>query len=241
MPDLPPRRAARTSGSRPIIGRLTPAIRALLIAEAAIYAVYLLVRPLRPMMEAHLAVGPRLFAGEYWQLVTGIFLHLDPQSLLWNAVGIWWACADVERARGTPRMVGLFLVGGVLTNLTFALVARHTFGEGAIFGGASFAVLAMIAAWGRIYDRTPVSPFGVFSVQSRYLAMALIGWSVISALAGPVISWPSLAATAVATLVGYFGATPRGFDGLWDALKLRRLRRRYRVIDGGRPAKKYVN
>ena len=60
MPDLPPRRAARSSGSRHIIGRLSPTIRALLIAEVAIYAVYLLVRPLRPAMEAHLAVGPRL-------------------------------------------------------------------------------------------------------------------------------------------------------------------------------------
>ena len=110
MPDLPPRRAARTSGSRPIIGRLSPAIRALLIAEAAIYAVYLLVRPLRPVMEAHLAVGPRLFAGEYWQLVTAIFLHLDPQSLLYSVVGIWWAGADVERAQGTRRMIALFLV-----------------------------------------------------------------------------------------------------------------------------------
>jgi len=229
------------SGSRPIIGRLSPAIRALLIAEVAIYAVYLLVRPLRPMMELHLAVGPRLFVGEYWQLLTGIFLHLDPSSLLWNAVGIWWACADVERAAGTRRMVGLFLVGGVLTNLGFAWVARHTFGEGAIFGGASFAVLAMIVAWGRIYDRTPISPFGVFSVQARYLAMALVGWNVISALAGPAVSWPSLAATAVAILVGLFGATPRGFDALWDAIKVRRLRRRYRVIEGGRPPKKYVN
>ncbi len=241
MPDLPPRRAARTSGSRPIIGRLTPAIRALLIAEAAIYAIYLLVRPLRPLMEAHLAVGPRLFAGEYWQLATAIFLHLDPQSLLWNAVGIWWAGADVERAQGTRRMVTLFLVAGVLTNLTFALVARHTFGEGAIFGGASFAVLALIAAFGRIYDRTSMAIFGAFSVQARHIAMALVGWSIVSALAGPAVSWASLAATVVATLVGYFGASPRGFDGLLDALRLRRLRRRYRVIDGGRPPKKFVN
>jgi membrane associated rhomboid family serine protease len=241
MPDLPPRRAARTSGSRPIIGRLSPTIRALLIAEVAIYAVYLLVRPLRPAMEAHLAVGPRLFVGEYWQLATAIFLHLDPQSLFWNAIGIWWAGADVERAQGPRRLLTLFLVGGVLTNLTYAMVERHTFGEGAIFGGASFAVLALIAAFGRIYDRTPMSIFGAFSLQARHIAMALVAWSVVASLAGPVVNWASLAATAVAVLVGVFGATPRGFDGLWDALKLRRLRRRYRVIEGGRAPKKYVN
>jgi membrane associated rhomboid family serine protease len=223
------------------MARLSPAVRALLIAEAAIYAIYLLVRPLRPMMEAHLAVGPRLFAGEYWQLVTAIFLHLDPQSLFWNVVGIWWAGADVERGRGTRRMVGLFLVGGILTNLTYAVIQRRAFGEGAIFGGASFAVLTLIAAWGRIYDRTPISPFGAFNIQARYLAMGLIAWSVVASLAGPVLNWASLAATAVAVVVGVLGATPRSFDGLWDALKLRRLRRRYRVIEGGRTPKKYVN
>src|SRR5579862_8383006 len=103
MPDLP-RRSVRPSGSRPIIGRLTPAIKALLIAEAVIYAVFLLVRPLRPAMALHLALSPRLFAGEYWQLVTAVFLHLDPRSLLYSALGIWWAGSDVERAQGTRRM-----------------------------------------------------------------------------------------------------------------------------------------
>ncbi|HVV51867.1 MAG TPA: rhomboid family intramembrane serine protease [Polyangia bacterium] len=243
MPDLPPRRAARTSGARPIIGRLSPAIKALLIAQAVIYAIFLLVRPLRPLMEAHLAVGPGLFAGEYWQLATGIFLHLDPTTFLWNVVGLWWAGADVERAQGTRRMVALFLVGGVLTNLAYAAVDRYVFGTGSIFGGSSFAVLTLIVAFGRIYGRTPMSIFGAFSVQARYISIALVGWYVVMALAGPVVSWPSLAATATATVVGYFLGVPGGLEALWDALKLRRLRRRYRVIDGGagRPPKKYVN
>jgi membrane associated rhomboid family serine protease len=223
------------------MARLSPAVRALLIAEAAIYAVYLLVRPLRPLMELHLAVGPRLFAGEYWQLVTALFLHLDPQSLFWNLIGIWWAAADVERAQGTRRMMALFLVGGILTNLAYAVVERHTFGEGAIFGGASFAVLTLIVAYGRIYGRTPISFLGAVSLQARYLSIALVGWTVVSALAGPVVNWASLAAAAVAVLVGYFLGVPGALDSMWDSLKVRRLRRRYRVIEGGRPPKKYVN
>jgi membrane associated rhomboid family serine protease len=223
--------------------RLTPAIKALLIAQAVVYGIFLFVRPLRPAMEAHLAVGPRLFAGEYWQLVTGIFLHLDPASLLWNAVGLWWAGADVERAQGTRRLVALFIVGGVLTNLAQALVARYAFGEGAVFGGASFAVLTLIVAFGRIYDRAPMSIFGALTVQARYITIALVGWYVVAALAGPAVNWASLAGTAAAIAVGYIGAAPGSLDGLWDALKLRRLRRRYRVIDGGagRPPKKFVN
>ena len=243
MPDLPPRRAARTSGARPLIGRRTPAIKTLLIALCATYAVYLLVRPLRPAMETHLAVSPRLFAGEYWQLATAIFLHLDPQSFLYSIVGLWWAATDVERAQGTRRMIGLFLIAGVLSNLAYALVLRYELGEGGTFGGASFAVMALFVAFGRIYDRTVTSIFGAFSVQARYIAMAFVGWSVVLALAGPAVNWPSLAAIAVATAVGYFGAAPGGFDRIRDALKLRRLRRRYRVIEGGagRPPKNYMN
>ncbi len=243
MPDLPPRRAPRTSGSRPLIGRRTPAIKTLMIALAATYAVYLLVRPLRPAMEMHLAVSPRLFAGEYWQLATAIFLHLDPQSFLYSIIGLWWAATDVERAQGTRRMLVLFFVAGVLSNLAYALVFRYEFGEGGTFGGASFAVLALFVAFGRIYNRTVVSVFGAFSTQGRYIAMAFVGWSVVLALAGPAVNWSSLAAIATATVIGYLGAAPGGFEGLWDALKVRRLRRRYRVIEGGagRPPKNYMN
>ncbi len=243
MPDLPSRRAARTSGSRPILSRLSPAIRALLTAQVALYAVFLLIRPLRPAMALHLAVSPRLFAGEYWQLVTGTFLHLDPRSLLYSVLGIWWAASDVERAQGTRRMVALFLIAGILTNLALAVVSRHMYGEVMLFGGASFAVIALFVAYGRIYDRTPANLFGVFSVQARYIAIAFVGWDVVAALAGPTIDWPSLAAIAAATVIGYFGAAPGGLDGLWDALKIRRLRRRYRVIEGGagRPPKNYMN
>ena len=243
MPDLPPRRAARTSGTPPIIGRRTRAIKTLLIALAATYAVYLLVRPLRPAMEAHLAVSPRLFSGEYWQLATAIFLHLDPQSFLYSMLGIWWAAADVERAQGTRRMIILFFVAGVLCNLAYAMVFRLEYGEGGVFGGASFAVMALFVAFGRIYDRTMTSIFGAFSVQARDIAIAFVGWSVVLALAGPAVNWSSLAAIATATVIGYFGSSPGGIEGLWDALKVRRLRRRYRVIEGGagRPPKNYMN
>jgi membrane associated rhomboid family serine protease len=225
-------------------GRLTPTIRALLIAEAAIYAVYLFVRPLRPAMIGHLALGPGFFAGEIWQPLTALFVHLDPSPLIFSLLGIWWAGEAVERARGTRRMVGLFLVGGVLANLAFAEVGRHLlYGAGAILGGASFAVLTLFVAFGKIYGRTPMQLLGGFQIQARYLAIAFVAWNVVAALAGPAVDWASLAATAVAAAVGYFGAASGGLEALWEALKIRRLRRRYRVIEGGagRPPKNYMN
>jgi len=239
MPDLPPRRAARTSGSRSIIGRLSSAIKALLVAETAMFLFFLIAIPLRPVMAAHLVLGPRLFAGEYWQLVTSLFLHIDPNRFLFSVLGIWWAGSDVERAHGTRRMLVLFFLSGILANLVFATVSRALLGDVISFGGASLAVLALFVAFGRIYGRTMVNLFGVFAVQARYIAIAFVAWDVVFALAA--VNWPELAGIAVATLVGYLLAVPGALDSLWDRLKVRRLRRRYRVIDGGRPPKKYVN
>jgi hypothetical protein len=55
--------------------------------------------------------------------------------------------------------------------------------------------------------------------------------------------WAALAATAVTTVAGYLLAAPGGFAQAWAGLKARRLRRRYRVLEGGarRPPKKYLN
>jgi len=84
---------------------------------------------------------------------------------------------------------------------------------------------------------------GGLTLQARTIAMIYVAWSVVVCLSGSETAVPELAATAVATAVGYFGAAPGGLDGIRDALKLRRLRRRYRVIDGGagRPPKNFVN
>jgi membrane associated rhomboid family serine protease len=241
MPDLP-RRVSRPSGSRPTIGRLTPTIRALLIAETVIYLPYL-VHFQRPFVDMHLAIGTNLFRGELWQPLSSLFVHLRPEPLITTLFGIWWAGGDVERARGTTRMLGLFVVGGIVSNLALAAVEHRLAGEfyvGPYFGGAMYAVLTLFAAYGRIYGRTLVNFWGVLQVQARHLAMAFIGWEVVMALAGAV-EWGSLAAIAVAALIGYFGANPSGLEGIMDALKLRRLRRRYRVLEGGRTPKNYMN
>jgi len=247
MPDLPPRRAARTSGSRSIIGRLSPAIKALLAVETVLFAFFLVAIPLRPVMAAHVALGPRFFAGEYWQLLTSLFLHLDPYRVLYpdpnrflfSVIGIWWAGSDVEKAQGTRRMLVLFFAAGILANLTFAVVSRALLGDVIPFGGATLAVLALFTAYGRIYGRMQVNLFGVFAVQARYIAIAFVAWDVVFALAA--VNWPELAGVGMAALIGYLLAVPGALESLWDGLKVRRLRRRYRVIDGGRPPKKYVN
>jgi membrane associated rhomboid family serine protease len=243
MPDLPPRRRpARPTWSQPIAERLTPTIKAFVIVDALIYALYVFVREIRPAMMAHLALGPGLFSGELWQLVTSLFVHFDLLGFVFNIIGLWFVGAFIERTQGTRRFVSLFFASGVLANLTLAFITHlRPYRAGDIFDGCSFAVLAMFVAFGRIYGRAPAQVLGGLYLQARQLALIFVVWGVLASLLRA--DWAQLAATLVAAAVGYLGAAPGGFSEAWAALKVRRSRRRYRVIEGGapRPSKKYWN
>ena len=244
MPDLPPRRRppVRPSWSQPIAERLTPAIKGFVIADAVVYALYVFVREARPAMMAHLALGPGLFSGELWQPASSLFVHFDLLGFVFNIIGLWFVGAFIERTQGTRRFVTLFLAAGVLANLTLAGVTHlRPYRAGDIFDGCSFAVLALFVAFGRIYGRAPAQVLGGLYLQARQLALIFVAWGVLASLLRA--DWAQLAATLVASGVGYLGAAPGGLSEAWAALKVRRLRRRYRVIDGGagRSSKKYWN
>jgi membrane associated rhomboid family serine protease len=244
MPDLPPRRRppVRPSWSQPIAERLTPAIKAFVIADAVIYALYVFVREARPPMMAHLALGPGLFSGELWQPMTSLFVHFDLLGFVFNLIGLWFVGAFIERTQGTRRFVTLFLTAGVVANLVLAGVNHlRPYRAGEISDGCSFAVLALFVAFGRIYGRAPAQVLGGLFLQARHLALIFVAWGVLASLLRA--DWGQLAATLTAAGVGYLGAAPGGLSEAWSALKVRRLRRRYRVIDGGapRPSKKYWN
>ncbi|HXU62928.1 MAG TPA: rhomboid family intramembrane serine protease [Polyangia bacterium] len=245
MPDLPRRRPSRPSWSEPITERLTPAIKAFVIANAILYAFYVFVREVRAPMTDHLALGPGLWRGEVWQLVTSLFVHFDLLGFVFDLIGLWFVGAFIERTQGTRRFVSLFLGAGVAANIALAGIAHlRTYQSGVVFDGCAFAVLALFCAFGRIYGRAPTQVFGALSMQARHLAWIFVGWGVVAALLRA--DWAQLVATLVAAAVGYLFAAPGGFREAWGTFRIRRLKRRYRVLDGGagpprRPPKNYVN
>jgi membrane associated rhomboid family serine protease len=243
MPDLPQRRRkGRPSWTDPIADRLTPTIKVLVVSNALIYFFYVFVRPVRPLVEAHLVLGPGLFAGELWQPLTSLFVHLSPLGFVFNLIGLWFVGATIERTQGARRFVTLFLVAGVLANLTMAAVWQlRAFRPPYYDDGCSYAVLALFVAFGRIYGSASTQVFGGLFLRARTLAIIFVVWAALASLARA--DWAGLAGVAVTALVGYLGAAPGGFREAWAGFKARRLRRRYRVIDGGggRPKKKYMN
>ena len=226
---------------RPITERLSPTIRNLVVVEAALYGLYIMANALRTPMSMHLALGPLVGAGEYWQPATSLFVHLDFVSFLFDLIGLWFVGATIERALGRRRFLLIFFGAGLAANVVVALLGVAVNWTG-IYAGCGDSVLALFVALGVLYGRTPVRVFGTLVLQARILTLILVGMSVLSALFQ--LAWPSLAGTLVAIGLGYFLSGGKSGPIVEFLARWRRPRRvGFEVLDGGRgkERKKFVN
>jgi rhomboid protease GluP len=90
------------------------------------------------------AMIPLLIAqGEWWRLVTAMFLHIGLLHLAFNSLALYVFGGLIESALGSARMLALYLVTGFA-----ASVASFTFGSpGIAAAGASGAIFGMLGAW----------------------------------------------------------------------------------------------
>jgi membrane associated rhomboid family serine protease len=215
---------------RPITERLSPAVKVLVIIQAFLFSLYALPPgdPLGPFFQRHLALGPGFWHGELWQPVTALFIHLDGLGFVFDLIGLWFVGAFIERNIGTRRFLQLFLVSGILAYVAMAGVSY--FRSVGLGDGCSYAVLAVFVAFGKMYNRTPAQILGGLTLQARLLALVLFAWALVAELVR--MNWGGVAAVLVASAVGFIV----GGGGISDLIALarsRRVRRRYRVLDGG--------
>jgi membrane associated rhomboid family serine protease len=226
---------------RPITERLSPTIRNLVIVEAALFGLYIMASPLRAPMTEHLALGPLVAAGEYWQPATALFVHLDLWSFIFDLIGLWFVGATIERTLGRRRFLLILFGAGLAANVVMALLVATLQWPG-IYAGCGDCVLALFVALGVIYGRAEVRVFGSLVLQARILTAILVGMSIVSAVFQR--AWPSLAGTLVAIGLGYFLAGGKSGPILDFLTRWTRPRRSgFEVLEGGRGkrGKKYVN
>jgi membrane associated rhomboid family serine protease len=238
----PRRRSGAPSWAEPIMERLTPTIKALVLANVFVYVFYVFVRPARAFLVTHFGLGPGLFAGEIWQPVTALFLHTSLLFIL-NLIGLWFVGAALEKMRGTRAFLVLFFAAGILSNLAIAFVSHLRPNEADLIRseGCSYAVLALFVAFGRLLGRQQTRVLWNLFMPAQTLAWIFVGLAFLISLAQG--DWGGVAGVVVASGAGYLGGGPGGLRELWLTMKARRLRRRFGVFEGGRerPSKKYMN
>ncbi|OLP65588.1 Rhomboid protease GluP [Bacillus pumilus] len=78
--------------------------------------------------------------GEWWRLITPMFLHIGFTHLLFNTFALWSVGAAVERVYGSGRFLFIYLISGI-----FGTITSFVFNT-AIAAGASGAIFGCLGA-----------------------------------------------------------------------------------------------
>jgi membrane associated rhomboid family serine protease len=193
----------------------------------------------------HLALIPRRALGpEPWQLFTHAFVHPSFGPLLSTVIAVWFFGTPVEQRGGRAYLYKVLIGGTLVGGLAAALVGRILPASALpvpIMVGGIGASIAAIAAFGAVYGQTPILLFGVQQMRASTTAYIFLGISAVMYLWDQ--NWLGFSAAAAGAAWGTWGADFRitRIRIAWDKLRLWRLRRRYKVISGGRDSKRWMN
>lgn len=82
---------------------------------------------------------PRTLGGEWWRLLTCMFVHIGILHLGVNAYALWGLGGLIERLTGRAAMLSIYLVSGLAGSLTSAAFQSFTVSAGA--SGAIFGLM----------------------------------------------------------------------------------------------------
>jgi membrane associated rhomboid family serine protease len=236
----PPSQVANLIGPGP----WTPAVRAIILANVAVFVVTL---AMPALIIGWFGLVPQdvIERGRVWELVTYLFVHspTDLMHILFNMLAVWMFGTDLERRWGSRGFTKYYFITGVGAGVSMVLVSLipwapvHSVYQAVTFG-ASGAVYGLLLAYGLIFPNRQILFMLFFPIPARvfvFIMGAIAFISAITASGGPVANLAHLGGL----LVGWVYL--KGPSNLRLELKYRltkwrmeRLRRKFNIHRGGR-------
>ncbi|MEN3954291.1 rhomboid family intramembrane serine protease [Ligilactobacillus salivarius] len=97
--------------------------------------------------------SPYIINGQYWRLITPMFIHIGLQHLLINMITLYFLGTLLENIFGKIRFLIIYLVSGICGN-----IASFAFNFSSISAGASTALFGMFGSFlmlGESFRRNP--------------------------------------------------------------------------------------
>ncbi len=89
--------------------------------------------------------GPAILDGEYWRLLTSMFLHIGLMHLAFNTYALYALGPEAERFFGRGRFAAIYLLTGVLSSATSFAISSN------LAAGASGAIFGLVGALAAFY------------------------------------------------------------------------------------------
>ena len=168
-------------------GPLTPAVKAIMIANAAAFVVTFFLPELKLTFGLRPADLFEKFA--VWQLVTYMFLHGGISHILFNMLTLWMVGVDLEHKFRTPFFTKFYFACGIGAGLTQVLLGVLPFTATSHFYyvstiGASGAIFGLLLAFALYFPTRQFLMFFIFPVQARYFVMILGAIQLLLAAGG---------------------------------------------------------
>jgi rhomboid family protein len=224
-------------------GPLTPAIKALVAANVAMFLLALVV----PAVTLRLGLRPADVVGSLalWQPVTYMFLHAGIFHILFNMLALWMFGVELERMWGSRFFLKFYFVAGVGAALTTLLLSFTPFAFAnqlyySLTIGASGAVYGILLAYARYFPHRPILLYFVFPIPAKYFVIIIGAISLLSSMGGPGggIAHTTHLGGLVAAYLYLKGGTRTHLlaEIKYRYLKWRinRMRRKFDVYSGGR-------
>src|ERR1044072_2100048 len=163
-------------------GTVTPAVKFLLIANTAVFALQTILGAATDyQLTVYFGLVPPLVLHEFyiWQLFTYQFLHGGLLHILFNMLAVWMFGCDLERRWGSSFFLKYYFVsvlgGGILNALLVP-------GQSVPSIGASAGVFGILLAYGLIYPNRIVYFYFLFPIKMKYFVMIIDAISLYSTL-----------------------------------------------------------
>lgn len=119
--------------------RLYPAVSAIVACQIIFFFLSSLPVPLsNNIFKMFIGFNAAVWKGEYWRLVTSLFLHLHLGHLIVNAISLLLFGPGLEKLLGRWRFLVAYIGSGMLANVATLFLAppvyTHLGASGAIFG-----------------------------------------------------------------------------------------------------------
>jgi membrane associated rhomboid family serine protease len=222
-------------------GPVTPAVKALLIANTLMFVVTFMV----PDIQTRLGLRPADVLGGFaiWQCVTYLFLHGSFFHILFNMLTLWMFGVELERMWGTRYFTRYYFITGIGAGLTQIILGILPFEFADQFYypatiGASGAIYGLLLAYAMYFPSRPIYMYFVFPVPAKYFVMILGAIALLSASSGGggVAHTAHLGGIASGYLYLKSGRIHPISELKYRFLKWRinRMRRKFDVYSGGR-------
>ena len=155
-------------------GPVTPAVKALLIANGVLF----LLQVALPSLTIVGGLTPAAVIESFWiwQPFTYMFLHAGLTHLVFNMLALWMFGVELERIWGTQAFARFYLLCGLGAAATTMLAALLPFGFADFLYmtptvGASGAIYGLLAAFGVMFADRPIYMYFLFPVPARIFVL----------------------------------------------------------------------